>query len=431
MSGQTIIQVGPEFPIIDHLFEVFIRGSDDSNLHRHRFAISDPNDFSFLEDPKQSGLEPQRQFRDLIEKERASIRFLKVPPAPRCRSAKRSFLMTKKLAFHETFGNAATIHRHKGFAFSIPVPMKCPGNPLLAGTGFTLDDDGQIGLGENIPDIPKNFSKHRVSGDQRFRLSVFQGLQYARRLFHRNRVEKARPKSPWQTIVFFSFFYWLKICEIGMLERVIGKPLAKRGNIGKLSKSYWKTIGKAADYWQTVGNPTDQEGAMKNNTTMLISTFILAVFFSVALASDQPATPSDLIATVTKVVDGDTIHVRIKSTGIKEKVRIIGLDTPELHHPRKPVQYFAKEAKVQAEKLLKDKTITLRLDQVNVAKGHRDRYGRLLAHVILPDGTYFAERMIRDGFAHAYVKYPFDQQLMERYRRAEREAREAKRGLWK
>ena len=216
-----------------------------------------------------------------------------------------------------------------------------------------------------------------------------------------------------------------------MLERVIGKPLAKRGNIGKLSKSYWKTIGKAADYWQTVGNPTDQEGAMKNNTAMLISTFILAVFFSVALASDQPATHSDLIATVTKVVDGDTIHVRIKSTGIKEKVRIIGLDTPELHHPRKPVQYFAKEAKVQAEKLLKDKTITLRLDQVNVAKGHRDRYGRLLAHVILPDGTYFAERMIRDGFAHAYVKYPFDQQLMERYRRAEREAREAKRGLWK
>ncbi len=172
-------------------------------------------------------------------------------------------------------------------------------------------------------------------------------------------------------------------------------------------------------------------GAMRKRVALLISAFFLAAFFSAALfASEQPDSPNDLVATVTKVVDGDTVHVRIKSTGIKEKVRIIGLDTPELHHPRKPVQYFAKEAKVQAEKLLKDKTITLRLDQVNVAKGHRDRYGRLLAHVILSDGTSFAERMIRDGFGHAYVKYPFDPQFMERYRRAEREARKSNKGFW-
>jgi len=156
----------------------------------------------------------------------------------------------------------------------------------------------------------------------------------------------------------------------------------------------------------------------------------LTIIISLLLLTAAVSPADDLTADVVKVVDGDTVHVKIKSTGIKEKVRIIGLDTPELHHPRKPVQYFAREAKIQAEKLLKGKTITLKLDQTNAAKGHRDRYGRLLAHVILPDGTYFAERMIRDGFAHAYVKYPYDPQLMERYRQAEREARKAKRGLW-
>ena len=156
----------------------------------------------------------------------------------------------------------------------------------------------------------------------------------------------------------------------------------------------------------------------------------LTIIMSLLLFAAAVSSADDLTANVVKVVDGDTVHVKIKSTGIKEKVRIIGLDTPELHHPRKPVQYFAREAKVQAEKLLKGKTITLKLDQTNAAKGHRDRYGRLLAHIILPDGAYFAERMIRDGFAHAYVKYPYDPQLMERYRQAEREARKAKRGLW-
>lgn len=145
----------------------------------------------------------------------------------------------------------------------------------------------------------------------------------------------------------------------------------------------------------------------------------LTIIMSLLLLAAAVSPADDLAADVVKVVDGDTVHVKIKSTGIKEKVRIIGLDTPELHHPRKPVQYFAREAKVQAEKLLKGKTIALKFDQANAAKGHRDRYGRLLAHVILPDGKYFAERMILDGFAHAYVKYPYDPQLMERYRHAE------------
>ena len=71
------------------------------------------------------------------------------------------------------------------------------------------------------------------------------------------------------------------------------------------------------------------------------------------------------------------------------------------------------------------------MDQANAATGHRDRYRRLLAHVVLPDGRMFAEVMIQEGYGHALTRYPFDPALMERYRQAEKEAREKQRGLWK
>ncbi len=141
------------------------------------------------------------------------------------------------------------------------------------------------------------------------------------------------------------------------------------------------------------------------------------------------AMASEIPCDVVRVVDGDTIKVRLD--GKVETVRIIGLDTPETKHPKKPVEYFGKEATAKAKELLSGKTVTLRMDQTNAAKKHRDRYGRLLAHVVLPDGRMFAEVMIREGYAHAYTKYPFDSELMERYRKAERKAREANRGLWK
>ena len=133
-------------------------------------------------------------------------------------------------------------------------------------------------------------------------------------------------------------------------------------------------------------------------------------------------------AEVTRIIDGDTFEVRID--GQVEKIRIIGLDTPELHHPKKPVQYFAKEAKQHATELLQGQTVELRFDDANKAKNHRGYYGRLLCHVVLKDGQNFALEMIRDGYGHALTRYPFDSDMMDAYRKAEREAREQKRGLW-
>lgn len=131
--------------------------------------------------------------------------------------------------------------------------------------------------------------------------------------------------------------------------------------------------------------------------------------------------------TVIRVVDGDTIVVDVN--GLWETVRLIGIDTPEIVDPRKPIQPFAQDASDFAKRDLDGRKVTLVADPGNAHIGHRDRYGRVLAYVWLGD-VLFNERIIREGFAHAYTKYPFRQDYMDRFRQAEMEAREAARGLW-
>lgn len=134
------------------------------------------------------------------------------------------------------------------------------------------------------------------------------------------------------------------------------------------------------------------------------------------------AAPSSIgadIFLVTRAVDGDTIVL-----ADKERVRLIGVDTPELHHPRKPVQYYAEEAYRFTQRIVEGKKVRLEYDWQR-----RDRYGRLLAYVYLPDGTFLNAELIRQGYGHAYTKYPF--KYIDEFRRLEREARETGKGLWK
>ena len=123
--------------------------------------------------------------------------------------------------------------------------------------------------------------------------------------------------------------------------------------------------------------------------------------------------------TVERVVDGDTL----KLTG-GERVRLIGVDTPETVHPRKPVEYFGKEASAFTKKMCEGKTVRLEYDQTR-----RDKYARLLAYVYLEDGTFVNAEIIKQGYGFAYTKFPF--KYMEEFRAYERDAREKKMGLWK
>ena len=134
-------------------------------------------------------------------------------------------------------------------------------------------------------------------------------------------------------------------------------------------------------------------------------------------------------AVVTRVVDGDTIHALLDGTGgTDEKVRIIGLDSPETNRPDTPVECFAREATAAAERLLPIGT-PIRL-QADPTQDSRDRYDRLLAHVILPDGRLFAEVMIEAGFATHYVYDNVPSIYADRLSAAQDRAIAAEAGLW-
>lgn len=121
-----------------------------------------------------------------------------------------------------------------------------------------------------------------------------------------------------------------------------------------------------------------------------------------------------------RAVDGDTILLQGG-----ERVRLIGVDTPELHHPVKPVQYFAKEARDFVQRRAARQRVWLEYDQTR-----RDRYGRTLAYVFLADSTLLNLELIEKGYGFAYTKFPFRSDYMARFRRAESEARRTDRGLW-
>jgi micrococcal nuclease len=126
---------------------------------------------------------------------------------------------------------------------------------------------------------------------------------------------------------------------------------------------------------------------------------------------------------VIRVVDGDTIVV-----SPHEKVRLIGVDTPETVHPKKAVECFGKDAKEFTRNAVEGKTVRLVFDQVNATRRHKDKYGRILAYVYLEDGAMLNRELIRQGFAYALTRFPF-RHLVE-FRELERAARTQGIGLW-
>jgi micrococcal nuclease len=127
--------------------------------------------------------------------------------------------------------------------------------------------------------------------------------------------------------------------------------------------------------------------------------------------------------TVIRVIDGDTLVL-----SPNEKVRLIGVDTPETKHPKKAVECFGREATKFTKNMVAGKRVRLKFDDVNATRGHRDRYGRTLAYVYLEDGTLLNAEIIRKGYGHAFTQFPF--RYLLRFRNLERQARERGMGLW-
>lgn len=127
---------------------------------------------------------------------------------------------------------------------------------------------------------------------------------------------------------------------------------------------------------------------------------------------------------VLHVVDGDTLD--ILRGGEKERLRLIGINSPESVDPRRPVECFGKEASMHAHELLDGQSVTLETD---FSQGTLDKYGRTLAYIFLPDGRNFGEVMIRDGYAYEYT-YDKPYKYQQRFNEAEDDASTNARGLW-
>lgn len=126
---------------------------------------------------------------------------------------------------------------------------------------------------------------------------------------------------------------------------------------------------------------------------------------------------------VERVVDGDTFEIMMDDK--REKVRMIGIDTPESVDPRRPVQCFGKEATKHLEALIGSKPVRLETD---TQSDERDKYDRLLRHVYTEDGAHINARMIEDGYAYAYTQFPFEFRL--EFLKLQTAARDAGKGLW-
>jgi micrococcal nuclease len=159
----------------------------------------------------------------------------------------------------------------------------------------------------------------------------------------------------------------------------------------------------------------------------------LAVVIAGYYLSQNPATLDEGLGTlqqsqpglyvVEEASDGDTIIVNMG--GRREIVRMIGIDTPETHHPDRPVQCYGREASEYARLSLVEKQVRLEADPLNT---NRDRYDRLLRYVYLPDGGLFNAKVIQEGYGFSYTSFPFSK--AEEFETYEHQAQQTKKGLW-
>lgn len=127
---------------------------------------------------------------------------------------------------------------------------------------------------------------------------------------------------------------------------------------------------------------------------------------------------------VTRVVDGDTIEILMG--GRKEKIRLIGINTPEMNDERGEVQCFAEEAKDRMKELVSGKIIKLEYDET---QNLRDTYNRILAYIYLEDEQMLNRKMIAEGYAYEYT-YIVPYKYQKEFRELQLLAKNNDRGLW-
>lgn len=178
--------------------------------------------------------------------------------------------------------------------------------------------------------------------------------------------------------------------------------------------------------WQTDPTPTENTAEITDQPTEEVLGQTQEVTLEPTLELTTTVEPTaEPVSTykVTEIVDGDTL--KIDYDGVEERVRLIGLDTPELNQSGGAKECFASEAKNKLKELAEAKEVKIEFDQ---SQGERDKYNRLLLY-IWADDIFINEELIKQGYA---LEYTYDEayQYQSQFQTAEDQAEQEELGLW-
>lgn len=181
------------------------------------------------------------------------------------------------------------------------------------------------------------------------------------------------------------------------------------------------------------GRPNLRANSSRSSPALFAALGILVLLAGCSTATANPSPVTGFAplgatetARVVRVVDGDTIV--IDRGGGNERVRYLGIDTPESVKPNNPVEFMAREASAANEALVAGREVVLERDVSDT-----DHYDRLLRYIWLREGdgwVFVNLELVRRGFAQV-VTYPPDVRWTGTLLAAQREARDAGMGLWR
>lgn len=119
--------------------------------------------------------------------------------------------------------------------------------------------------------------------------------------------------------------------------------------------------------------------------------------------------------------DGDTVKLKDRRV-----VRLAGIDSPEVAHKDAPAQYYSRQSRQMLESLTRGKPVRIVFPGVS----NKDRHGRLIAELILPDGQSVNELMVDRGAAFFYPHQDLESEFQEKLKKAQADAIEERRGMW-
>lgn len=152
--------------------------------------------------------------------------------------------------------------------------------------------------------------------------------------------------------------------------------------------------------------------------------YLKPIFDGAFSAPDHQEEPFILNNQVIRVIDGDTIVVKLDAK--EERVRLLGINTPEMDDDRPAVKCLAQKATDKAKELVEGRQVSLQSDD---SQSNRDRYDRLLRYVYLENNTNVNLELIKLGYAYEYT-YDAPYLFQDEFKQAQINAQEQKLGLW-